>query len=121
MTTDALQRLNREIRGFIVAPLVPPIAFLLFFPEAERVILWGGLFAYFMACIAGIPLNGLLKRYRWTSWPAYVVAASLITMLPFAMFFRLSSFDWFLGFFLVCGAVSGGVFWLIARPDKYSA
>lgn len=127
-------RYLRTLLGFVVAPLVIPLALALsFVPEAsgygtvEALALTVAVLCYAAAILIGTPLYILLRALKWTgwiSWLAWGVVVAVAGKLVFASHGAIADpsrivaalFEephiWWLG------ALSGLVFWLIVRPDR---
>jgi hypothetical protein len=86
--------------------------------------------AYIFMLIAGLPTHFLLKRKSFTSVFAYLIASAVLSLILIAFFVlipRLTSphelkiYPSDITIFTVlffASTLTGGVFWLIARPDR---
>lgn len=134
--------MNEGIRttlGFLVAPLLPGVLFgaLDSFAPSPVGLLWylkfSGMAGYPAALLLGLPIHLLYRRYRLVSLVAYAGTGAVLgaivyvgALLPGVAFSDSSAVDALratirlLPLDALCGAMSAGVFWLIARPDRGS-
>jgi hypothetical protein len=134
----------RPLIGFLLAPLVPGVAFSIY-----TVIKTGGtagldlplgiaaFFGYPVAFILGLPIYLIFQRRRWIALPTYLLAGAVLGTALFGFFFLppalecatgapsdshaclvLGTMAPFAAYSALAAAVAGGAFWLIVRPDK---
>jgi hypothetical protein len=116
----------RTILGFLLAPLIPPLLYLAAaaafggFVSFDLAVLTGE-FAYTAALLGGLPLHVMLTRLAWVSLHDYMVfgfllgaASVLVSEHAPVEFTALMQ----AGLAALAGAIAGGVFWLIARPNR---
>lgn len=117
---------RRTIGGFLIAPLAAPLTYLALayafggFVSADLAIIIAQS-AYIVALVGGVPLHVVLLRVGWVSMRDYLLYGLLLgggsalamehAPLPFTSMVHA-------GLAALYGAVAGGVFWLIARPDR---
>jgi hypothetical protein len=77
------------------------------------------------AIIIGWPLHLLLLKLRWTHVAVYIYLGAMLGVIGFFTFVSLWSpisfellMTWFVIVLAFAGAVGGGAFWLIRRPDR---
>lgn len=116
----------RPTVAFLVAPLTVPILYLVAarafggFVSFDLAV-FAGEIAYAAALIGGLPLHIVLSKLGWVSLHDYMVfglvlgAGSVLigehAPVEFSALMQA-------GLAAVCGAVAGGIFWLVARPDR---
>ena len=121
-----LKTARRSIVAFLVAPLAAPLTYLGLayafgaFVSAELAVIIAQS-AYIVALLGGVPFHIVLKRLGWVSLRDYLVYGLLLgglsalamehAPLPFTSVVHA-------GLAALYGAASGGIFWLIARPDR---
>jgi hypothetical protein len=116
----------RSISGFILAPLVVPLLYLAATSvfggyRSADLALYIAQYAYLAALLGGLPVHVTLSRLGWVTLHDYIVygvllglVATLVTERPPIEFSIIIE----AGMSAVAGAIAGGVFWLIARPDR---
>lgn len=126
----------RQCIAFIVAPLVPSLLFILLALVARPADgFWVAKFALPFTIgttlISGVPLHIMFSRMGWTSRWAYASIGVVCGLLAAIFLFATTIVDamtshqsspWFATaaftlIFCVLGALSGLIFWVIARPD----
>lgn len=132
MGSERNSAMARVIWGFIIAPLVVPLCFLLhvgLFVENPRLRDLGenalgflviiGPYSYLVAFMFGVPVYFFLKYRSWVSLPAFLVSGSLlgtltvITLLPSVEQSKTMTIDG-----LISGALSAACFWHIAVRER---
>lgn len=118
--------LRRPLLAFILAPLVPALLYLAVTSaiggyRSTDLALYIAQYAYLAALLGGLPAHVTLSRLGWVTLHDYSVfgvllgvAAALVTERPPLDFSVVIE----AGLAALAGAVAGGVFWLIARPDR---
>lgn len=138
----------RLVFGFLLAPLVGPLLFLVLLlassaPEAWKAehvfylvfvaastLMIGGFIAYLTAAVLGIPIFLFLRKRGHTSLWVCSLACSSVALIPWLVLeptvveLLMKQPSWVPPAilipmgFMATGAASGAVFWLIARPDR---
>jgi hypothetical protein len=116
----------RTILGFLLAPLMVPLLYLAAaaafggFLSFDLAVLAGEI-AYLAALLGGLPLHVALMKLGWASLHDYMVfgfllgaASVLVSEHAPVEFTALMQ----AGLAALAGMIAGGVFWLIARPDR---
>ena len=116
---------SRVILGFVIAPLIVPIAYFLLAAATGRnygtsefvgTLLNYGPYAYLFALVLGTPAFWLLRRSGHAGLWSYALAAGVIGLIGAGL---LSAVGLKLGGVLVgtlAGALAGVVFYLLALP-----
>lgn len=118
--------LRRPLLAFLLAPLVLPLLYLAAASafggyRSGDLALYIAQYAYLAALLGGLPAHITLSRLGWVTLHDYSVfgvllgvAAALVTERPPLDFSVVIE----AGLSALAGAIAGGVFWLIARPDR---
>jgi len=126
MEWEKREEWERELIAFLVAPLMVPLAAILFLGALPIGIIGVFIFsgaimgAYTSMLLIGVPLYLLVRKLNATAFvvapiSGAVIGASTMWLLCFAVGFpALQAAAEFGGF---TGAAVGAVFWAIARPD----
>lgn len=112
--------------AFLVAPLTVPLLYLAAaftfggFVSFDLAV-FAGEIAYAAALLGGLPLHIVLSKLGWVSLHddmvfGFVLGAGSVLIgehapIEFTVLMQA-------GLAALCGAVAGGVFWLVARPDR---
>jgi hypothetical protein len=102
--------------------------------EVAFIIALSAILGYPIAFVFGVPLYVFFRWRGWNGLLPYVIAGALLGLIPYfiyllfgdyasgdmsAVFGRFSNTaPVYIPLGVVCGAVAGLVFWLIARPDR---
>jgi hypothetical protein len=119
----------RPALGFLLAPLLPPLLYLGgagafgWFLSIDLAMIVGEA-AYLAALLGGVPLHVVLSKLGWVSLHDYMalgapLGAVCVLIGERAPVELIVLFQALLAAF--AGALSGGLFWLIVRPDRQAA
>lgn len=129
----------RVVLAFLIAPLVPGIGTVLLKAPGDLLasapyILTTAFLSYPPVLIVGLPLFILFRSRGWVGLLTFIVAGILLGLVVFvwatafaapdiSQFYEMiggafQHANLFVMLEVPCGAVSGLLFWLIARPDR---
>ena len=122
-----VRRATRPVLGLLVAPLLPPLLYLAaagafgWFASIDLALLLGE-DAYRAALLGGVPLHIVLSRLGWVSLHDYMALGAPLGAICALIGERAPVeltvlFQALLA--ALAGALSTGLFWLIARPDRH--
>lgn len=114
--------------AFLVSPLAIPVLTALIFAPAMSGVGFNSLIAYPVALLLSVPLFRILRESKLTGFWILTISGGgigLATLLVMTMLstdlsssFAGQSRLLVLSVFALSGAISGAIFWLIARPDR---
>lgn len=117
-----MQKSNRLVLAFILAPVVPSLLAALYFHSA--MVLGFGLFVGFLIMtVLGLPVYCYLHKKQLTNLPLTLSTAIVISAMPYILIAFLDGFKGEglligVGMFALFGLLAGLTFWMIARPNQ---